>query len=236
MNIIVTGASRGIGRELVRNFSQSGHTVIAIARREKELIDLSESCNRTSKEGKVITFPFDLSKLADNLEEFKSEISRHFKHLNIIINNAGYLNNSSFENSGIEIIHKSFSVNYVAAFLIIQSMLPLLKKSKSAHVVNIGSMGGVQGSLKFSGLSVYSSSKAALAVLTECLAEEYKETGISFNYLAMGAVQTEMLAEAFPDYQAPVSADEMADYICDFALKGDKLFNGKIIPVSLFTP
>lgn len=236
MNIIVTGASRGIGRTLVKKFSQSGHTIIAIARREKELIDLSESCNSTGNEGKVIPFPFDLSKLAENLDVFKTEIYKHFKHLNIIINNAGYLSNSSFENSGIEIIHKSFSVNYVAALLTIQSMLPLLERSKSSHVVNIGSMGGVQGSLKFSGLSVYSSSKAALAILTECLAEEYKETAISFNYLALGAVQTEMLGEAFPGYQAPVSADEMADYICDFALNGDKLFNGKIIPVSLSTP
>ncbi|MEA1897427.1 MAG: SDR family oxidoreductase [Bacteroidota bacterium] len=236
MNIIVTGASRGIGKELVKKFSQSGHTIIAVSRREKELIELSESCKSTGNDGKIIPFPFDLSKLAENMEEFKTEIHRHFKHLNIIINNAGYLANSSFENSGIEIIHKSFSVNYVAALLITQSMLPLLKKSQLAHIVNIGSMGGVQGSLKFSGLSVYSSSKAALAVLTECLAEEYKDTGISFNYLAMGAVQTEMLAEAFPGYQAPVSADEMADFICDFALNGNKLFNGKIIPVSLSTP
>ena len=236
MNIIVTGASRGIGRAMVKKFSQSGHTVIAIARRQKELIDLSESCNHTGKVGKVIPFPFDLLKLADNINAFKAEIYKHFKHLNIIINNAGYLSNSSFENSDIEIIHKSFSVNYVAALLLIQSMLPLMKKSERAHVVNIGSMGGVQGSQKFSGLSVYSSSKAALAILTECLAEEYKETDISFNYLAMGAVQTEMLAEAFPGYQAPVSASEMADYICDFALEGNKLFNGKIIPVSLSTP
>ncbi len=236
MNIIVTGASRSIGRELVKKFSQAGHTVIAIARSEKELFNLRESCNSNGNKGKVIPFPFDLSKLAENMEIFKAEIHKHFKHLNIIINNAGYLANSSFENSGIEIIHKSFSVNYVAALLIIQATLPLLKISKKAHVVNIGSMGGVQGSLKFSGLSVYSSSKAALAVLTECLAEEYKETSIAFNHLALGAVQTEMLAEAFPGYQAPVSADEMADYICDFALNGDKLFNGKIIPVSLSTP
>jgi len=236
MNIIVTGASRGIGKALVKKFSQSDHTVIAIARREKELIDLSEFCKRKSKAGKVIPFSFDLSKLAENIEEFKAEIHKHFKHINLVINNAGYLSNSSFENSDIKIIHKSFSINFVAPSLIIQSMLPLLKKSKRAHVVNIGSMGGVQGSLKFKGLSVYSSSKAALAVLTECLAEEYKETEISFNYLAMGAVQTEMLAEAFPGYQAPVSADEMADYICDFALNGNKLFNGKIIPVSLSTP
>jgi 3-oxoacyl-[acyl-carrier protein] reductase len=105
-----------------------------------------------------------------------------------------------------------------------------------SHVVNISSMGGVQGSVKFSGLSAYSSSKGALITLTELLAEEYKDSGISFNVLALGAVQTEMLAEAFPGYQAPISALEMADYIYDFSINGSKLFNGKIIQVSSSTP
>jgi NAD(P)-dependent dehydrogenase (short-subunit alcohol dehydrogenase family) len=72
-------------------------------------------------------------------------------------------------------------------------------------------MGGIQGSLKFPGLAAYSSSKGAVITLSE-LAEEYKEQGIAFNVLALGSVQTEML-EAFPGYQAPISAEGMAQYI-----------------------
>jgi NAD(P)-dependent dehydrogenase (short-subunit alcohol dehydrogenase family) len=97
-------------------------------------------------------------------------------------------------------------------------------------------MGGVQGSSKFAGLAAYSSSKGALITLTELLAEEFKETGPSFNALAFGAVQTEMLEEAFPGYIAPLSADQMGAYLLNFALTGHQFFNGKVLPVSSGTP
>jgi 3-oxoacyl-[acyl-carrier protein] reductase len=97
-------------------------------------------------------------------------------------------------------------------------------------------MGGIQGSSKFPGLAAYSSSKGALITLTEMLAEEYKESNISFNALALGAVQTEMLAEAFPGYQASTTAREMARFIADFALNGHQFFNGKVLPVAHSTP
>ena len=88
---------------------------------------------------------------------------------------------------------------------------------------------------KFPGLSVYSSSKAAVIALTEVLAEEYSD-GPSFNVLALGAVQTKMLKEAFPDYYAETNPNEMAKYIIDFAVNGSKLFNGKLISVSNSNP
>ena len=97
-------------------------------------------------------------------------------------------------------------------------------------------MGGVQGSMKFPGLAAYSSSKAAIITLTELLAEEYKTTGPSFNVLALGAVQTEMLEEAFPGYKANTSAQEMANYIYDFSLNGNAYYNGKLLQVSNSTP
>ena len=68
------------------------------------------------------------------------------------------------------------------------------------------------------------------------MAEEYKEQQIAFNVLALGAVQTEMLEEAFPGYQAPLSAAEMADYIYNFSLTGNKFYNGKVLQVSSSNP
>ena len=97
-------------------------------------------------------------------------------------------------------------------------------------------MGGFQGSSKFPGLSAYSASKAALANLTECLAEELKEKNICANCLALGAVQTEMLETAFPGYVAPVKSREMASFIAYFATRGHQFYNGKILPVSVSTP
>ena len=97
-------------------------------------------------------------------------------------------------------------------------------------------MGGIQGSSKFAGLAAYSSSKGAIITLSELLAEEYKEQGISFNVLALGSVNTEMLQEAFPGYEAPLSAGEMANYIFDFTLTGNKFYNGKVLSVASSTP
>ena len=115
-----------------------------------------------------------------------------------------------------------------------RTVLPFMQKD--SHVVTVSSMGGVQGSMKFPALAAYSSSKGAVITLTELLAEEYKEQGIAFNVLALGAVQTEMLEAAFPGYQAPISAKEMANYIYDFSLSGNKLYNGKLLQVSSSTP
>ena len=131
-------------------------------------------------------------------------------------------------------IDEMLNTNVKAPFLLIQKLVPFMKKG--SHIVNIGSMGGFQGSAKFSGLSIYSASKAALAILTECLAEELKDLEIQVNCLALGATQTEMLRSAFPDYTAPLKAFEMARFIAEFALNGNKYFNGKILPVSISTP
>ena len=120
--------------------------------------------------------------------------------------------------------------------LIIKHVIELNGQQRKLHVVNIGSMGGVQGSVKFPGLSAYSSSKAALANLTECLAEEYKETPIRFNCLALGSVNTEMLKDAFPGFEGSNEPNEMAKFIKEFALTGYKFYNGKVLPVATSTP
>jgi NAD(P)-dependent dehydrogenase (short-subunit alcohol dehydrogenase family) len=151
-----------------------------------------------------------------------------------LINNAGTLISKPFEKLSVEDFEQVFSVNVFSCAMLIQKLLPIL--GSGSHVVSISSMGGVQGSVKFPGLAAYSSSKGALQVLTEVLAEEYKARDISFNCLALGAVQTEMLEEAFPGFKAPVQADQMARYIFDFAVQGAALFNGKTLPVAVTTP
>ena len=127
-----------------------------------------------------------------------------------------------------------YKVNVFGLAEITKQLIPFLRKG--SHVVTISSMGGIQGSMKFPGLAAYSSAKAAVITLSEVLAEEYKEQQIAFNVLAIGAVQTEMLAEAFPEYKAPLSANEMATYIVDFALTGNQFYNGKTLQVSSSTP
>lgn len=235
MNIIITGASRGIGFELAKCFASDGnHNIIAISRNAAKLKELKSACIRENVEARLIPIEFDLSKTDLFDSDLLPKIISHIPNIDILINNAGFLVNAPLHNQSEDDILKMLKVNFLAPALLIKLLVQHMKKG--SHVVNISSMGGFQGSVKFPGLSVYSATKAAVANLTESLAEELKDTGIFFNCLALGAVNTEMLAQAFPDYKAHTSAEEMAKFISNFALNGSNYFNGKIIPVSISTP
>ena len=224
-NIVITGTSRGIGFELVKQFADAGHKVLSLSRNQQPVEAL--------KHKNVTCFTFDLCDENDFLK-LTSFLENEWKTVDILINNAGKLVNKPFlDISGGE-FEEVYKVNVFGVAEVIKATIPLMPED--GHIVNISSMGGVQGSVKFPGLSAYSSAKGAIITLTEILAEEYKETGPSFNVLALGAVQTEMLNEAFPGYKAPVSALEMARYIYEFSLSGHKLYNGKLLQVSSSTP
>lgn len=233
MNVLITGASKGIGYALAKKFANEERIkLFLISRSEKNLLKLQKECLEINKQASICTIPFDLNRLFS--EDLPKEIN--ISHLDILVNNAGMLINKDFESLKIEEISGIVNTNFILPAILVQKLLPLLGGKLRSHVVNIGSMGGYQGSVKFPGLSIYSASKAALASLTECLAAEYADENIYFNCLALGAVQTEMLEDAFPGYKAPVSAIEMSKYIADFAINGYQYYNGKVIPVSLSTP
>ena len=225
-NIVITGTSRGIGFELVSIFAKMGHQVLALSRNEEPVKNLGLE--------NVHAFSFDITK-EDSLLKAEKYISDNWdSRVDVLINNAGALLNKPFKDSKYQDFSEIYKVNVFGVAEVTRKLLPFM--NSESHVLNISSMGGIQGSMKFPGLAAYSSSKAALLTLTELLAEEYKENGPSFNALALGAVQTEMLEEAFPGYKAPVSAEEMAQYIADFSLNGHKFYNGKILQVSNSTP
>ncbi|TPN81392.1 SDR family NAD(P)-dependent oxidoreductase [Aquimarina algicola] len=224
-NIIITGASRGIGYELAKAFASDGHNILALSRNEKPILELQHK--------NIHTFSFDISN-QESLKEMTAYINREWRQVDILINNAGKLINKPFEDLSVEDYIDVYKVNVFGVAEITRLVLPFMQSG--SHVVTISSMGGIQGSMKFPGLAAYSSSKGAVITLSELLAEEYKYKGIAFNVLALGAVQTEMLEEAFPGYQASVTAIEMANYIKGFALTGNKLYNGKVLQVSSTTP
>ncbi|CAL2094189.1 SDR family oxidoreductase [Tenacibaculum sp. 190524A05c] len=224
-NIVITGTSRGIGFQLAQQFAQEGHQVIALSRNSGPL----EKVNNAN----ILPIATDLMD-ENSLGKAASIILEKFGRVDVLINNAGMLVNKPFEEITAEDFLKVYQVNVFAVAQLTQKLIPAMKSG--SHVVTISSMGGIQGSMKFPGLAAYSSAKGAVITLSELLAEEYKEKGIAFNVLALGAVQTEMLEEAFPGYQAPITAKEMADYIFNFALTGNKIYNGKVLQVSSSTP
>ena len=233
MKILITGVSSGVGFEAVLELIQSNdHEVIALARSEEKLKKLYDIAKGLNPDCRLYPATFDI--VHDDYNSLQTFVKDKIGSIDALINNAGQLIKKPFE----EITHIDFAAMLQANLLghvkMIQNMLPLM--NNNAHVVNIGSMGGYMGSVKFPGLAAYSASKAALHALTECLAVEYTERNIHFNCLALGSAQTEMLEEAFPNYQSPVMAFEMGKYIADFALTGHKFFNGKVIPVAVTTP
>lgn len=224
---VVTGASRGIGKEICEKFADKGHHAVAVARSEQPLSKLAVSYPNISAIPTDLTDQRDLDKLIKLLE-------KDFDNIDILINNAGVLINKSFEELTLDDWRSQIESNLISAVHITKKMLPLF--NDAAHIVNISSMGGFQGSAKFPGLAAYSVSKGALSILSECLSVEFSERNIKTNALCLGAVQTEMFKEAFPSMEAPVNVKEMGDYISDFALEGSTFFNGKILPVALEDP
>ncbi|MBQ0733711.1 SDR family NAD(P)-dependent oxidoreductase [Aquimarina celericrescens] len=224
-NIIITGASRGIGFELAQLFANEGHQVLALSRNSVPISSLQHK--------NINTFSFDICK-SDDINKMVNYVKEEWETVDILINNAGKLLNKPFKESTPQDFEAVYKVNVFGVAEITRMLIPFMKAE--SHVVTISSMGGIQGSMKFPGLAAYSSSKGAVITLSELWAEEYKESGIAFNVLALGAVQTEMLEEAFPGYQAPLTALEMATYVKDFALTGNRYYNGKVLQVSSSTP
>jgi len=223
-NIIITGTSRGIGFELALQFANAGHHVLALSRKTHHALLAHKN---------ITCLSIDLSN-EEELSKVTDFLSSTWGTIDAVVHNAGSLLLRPFSETTQHDFENIYKVNVFGVANLTRICLPYLKKG--SHVVTISSMGGIQGSLKFAGLAAYSSSKGAVITLSELLAEEYKEQGISFNVLALGSVQTEMLQEAFPGYQAPLSASEMANYIYDFTLTGNKYFNGKVLQVSSTNP
>ena len=229
MNIVVNGGTRGIGKEIINFLAQDiSNQIFVTGRNEKALNSLSVRYKN------VKSFSLDMSLFDIQYEKFRVAVSNHFERVDILINIAGFLISKDFLQTTNDEARLIMETNFFGPASLIRILKPIM--SSGSHIVNISSMGGFQGSAKYKGLSYYSASKAALACLTECLATEFTEFGISVNCLALGAVQTEMLDEAFPGYKAPVDAKQMAEFISGFALTGHKFFNGKILPVALGNP
>ena len=224
--VVITGASKGVGYATALEFARRGHKVLAIARNESSLRALCDSAH--SLAGEIVSYTGDL------LEYEPRWVTERLSRVDILINNAGYLINKPLREISEDELLRSYQVNVFTPYRIVQSLLDHL--SEDAHIINIGSVGGVNGTQKFPGLSAYSSSKAAMSCLSECWQAEFSDTDWSFNSLALGSVQTEMLEAAFPGYVAQTTPEAMATYIVEFALHAGRLIKGKTQLVSNSNP
>jgi NAD(P)-dependent dehydrogenase (short-subunit alcohol dehydrogenase family) len=239
MNIVITGASRGVGYQAALQLSKDkNNTIYALSRDAGGLKKL------TDESGTKTILPI-LCDITDEgmVSNAVKEITERSAGVDVLINNAGYLINKPFEALTIHDWQRTYAVNVFGVFQVTQKLLSLLRNGSlsterniHAHIVNISSMGGIQGSLKFRGLSAYSSSKGALITMTECLSEEMKDEGIRVNCIALGSVETEMFSAAFPGLKASAKADEMGAWVARFSMEGYLYFNGKTLPISTSNP
>lgn len=227
-NYLITGASSGIGFETAVYLAECGHNVIAVARTQSKLKDLK---SRNSKNIEIIAA--DITE-QNSIDKVTSLLKERSLSLDGLMNNAGLLINKPFADLTDEDWNKQLQVNLLGPVKLVRSLLPIF--NKNAHILNISSMGGFMGSSKFPGLSAYSASKGALSILTESLAVELADRSLKCNCLCFGAVQTEMLEQAFPGLEAPVSAEEMGKYAGDFLSEGHRFYNGQVLPVTLADP
>jgi len=231
MNIIITGGARGMGLETARAMAENKeNNIIITGRNEQEL----KKASGYSPFSNIVPLRADFTDFERSTDSLLKFVKDHFDKIDILINNAGYLYKGKFEETDEKEMRLMMEINFFIPAKLIRLFLPLLHRG--SHIINISSMGGYQGSQKFPGLSFYSASKAAIACLTECLATEFSDRGISVNCIAPGSVQTEMFGRAFPGQKANMSAEEMGKFIAWFAVNGNRFFNGKILPVALTTP
>ena len=231
MNIIVNGGTRGIGKEVVLLLAKDKNNRILVTGRT---VNALKRLSSGAKDRNISTFITDLAVFDKNLQAFLKAVTSEMKNVDILINTAGSLVVKEFISFSNDKAREMMETNFFGPASVIRAVQPLMKKG--SHIVNISSMGGYQGSSKYKGLSYYSASKAAISCLSECLAGEFRDSGVAVNCLALGSVQTEMFEEAFPGHKAPVSAKEMAQFIVEFALNGNKFFNGKVLPVAMGNP
>jgi NAD(P)-dependent dehydrogenase (short-subunit alcohol dehydrogenase family) len=227
--VVVTGASRGVGEATVLRLARVDRCrVLAVARDARALGRLA-----MKGDGLIEICVTDLA-----LDLAAARVKEHVagRRVHALVHNAGLLHKAPMGGHAGDALDELFRVNVRAPLLITQALVDELDGEPPGHVVHIGSMGGFQDSAKFPGLVAYSASKAALACMAQCLAEEFRERGIRSNCLALGSVDTEMLRGAFPGYRAPVTAEAMGNHVADFALNGHRLYNGKVLPVAVTTP
>lgn len=191
-NVLITGAGRGIGREIALAFAREGANLILSSRSDKELAETAKLANQAgSKCAVAVNADLGDRKPLLNLAE---RVGKEFKTLDVLVNNAGYLKVEPFSETSLETWDQTLAVNLTAPFLLTQKLLPLLRKSKNAHVFNVLSMAS---RVAFPGSSAYCSSKAGLLGFNGVLREELRELGIRVTAVLPGATDTKMF-DAIP--------------------------------------
>lgn len=224
--ILVTGSSKGLGLEFVKQYLETGNLVIASSRNPDKSPELEKLKNKYSEN--LITIKLDVSKQEDREKAFE-QVSQQIRGLDLLINNAGIIsgdekNPSVFGAVYKEDLSKVFLVNSISPLVMSETFLPLLEKGSNAKIINITSMNGSIAKRESGGKYSYAASKAALNMITKIMSYDLKEKGIITLAIHPGWIKTDMGGE-----DAPLEKEEPISLIIDLIEKIDISNTGKFL-------
>ncbi len=183
----VTGASKGLGFELVKKLLSEGYRVAATSRTADALVS-------SFGEASESFLPLEMNITDNNNVKWAvAKTAEHFGNLDVIVNNAGYGQIGTLEELTDEEARANFDVNVFGSLNVIRNAMPYLREQKSGNIFNISSIGGYAGN--FPGWGIYCSTKFAVAGFTEALAEEAKSFGIHATVVYPGYFRTDFLTQ-----------------------------------------
>ena len=206
---LVTGASRGIGAATAEAIAAAGAHVV-LAARDGEALEGVAGRIRTAG-GEATSVASDVSKPAD-VERLFAAVAEAGP-LTALVCAAGVLTPALFEDTTTEIWEQTLAINLTGSFLCCRAAFTAMRAAGGGRIVNIASLSGVYATEKFPGLAAYNVSKFGVIGLTEAIATEGREHGISAICLSPGAVDTEMLARANPQLRARLGPGDVAELI-----------------------
>jgi NAD(P)-dependent dehydrogenase (short-subunit alcohol dehydrogenase family) len=229
---LITGGGRGIGAATAMLFASEGAKVAIASRTEKELFDVAGQIKTKYGSNVVLAHPADVSD-EPSVRDLFSKILERFGPVEILVNNAATLEVGDFIDLKAETWDEIMKVNLKGAFLCSREAFHQMRDSgRGGVIVNLSSLGGIQGTPKFKGLSAYTVSKYGIVGLTECLAVEGKPFGIRVNGVAPGAVETAMLKKAAPFLKTRTTPEDVARtilFLCDE--KESRSLTGTVIEI-----
>lgn len=237
MQVIITGSNRGIGKAMVEAFAAAGYNVWACARKTNPAFEswLKETEKKTCVWIKPVYF--ELTD-ADALNAGIQSIIDEGETIDVLVNNAGISTVGLLSMSKVEDIEDLFSVNYFAMLRIIQKVSKRMSRQRKGVIINMGSNAGIDPQ---PGKIAYGSSKAAVMMMTKCLAKELGPMGIRVNAIAPGPVETEMIHQYKDDVLKNMASEsalrrlgtteEIAKVAVFLASEQASYINGEIIKV-----
>ena len=224
---VVTGASRGIGRATAESLAGAGARVVLAARDPGPLVATEAAINGAG--GRALAVPTDVGHAEGVRELF--DAARQLGQVSVLVCAAAVLTKGPFADVELATWQRTLAVNLTGTFLCCQHAFASMARSGGGRIVNIASLSGVYGTEKFPGLSAYNVSKYGVVGLTEAIAVEGREHGISAVCLSPGAVDTEMLRNANPDLRARLKPADLGGLIVDLLQSDLPALSGANIPL-----